>query len=44
METSELAIPDEAERRKRVRRTTVVLMLIAAAFYFGFIVMAVSRR
>jgi hypothetical protein len=44
MESSELAIPDDAERRKRVRRTALVLMLIAAAFYFGFIVMAVTRR
>jgi hypothetical protein len=35
---------DDAERRKRVRRSAIVLALIAAAFYFGFIIMAISRR
>jgi len=35
---------DDAERRKRVRRTALVLAIIAAAFYFGFIIMAISRR
>ena len=44
LESIELAAPDEAERRKRVRRTALVLLLIAAAFYFGFIIMAITRR
>jgi hypothetical protein len=39
-----LSNADETERRRRVRRTALVLALIAAAFYFGFIIMAISRR
>ena len=34
---------DDAERRRRVRRSAVALALLAAAFYFGFIVLAVTR-
>lgn len=44
MESCELTLPDDVERRKRVRRTALLLMLIAAAFYVGFIVMAVVRH
>jgi hypothetical protein len=39
-----LSNADDTERRKRVRRSALVLALIAAAFYFGFIIMAISRR
>jgi hypothetical protein len=39
-----LSDADDTERRKRVRRSALVLALIAAAFYFGFIIMAISRR
>jgi hypothetical protein len=39
-----LSNADDAARRKRVRRSALVLALIAAAFYFGFIIMAISRR
>jgi hypothetical protein len=35
--------PDEAARRRKVRRTAILFALIAAAFYFGFIVMSVIR-
>jgi hypothetical protein len=35
--------PDNAARRKKVRRTAILFGLIAAAFYFGFIVMSVIR-
>jgi len=38
-----LAVNDEADRRRRVRRTTLVFALIAAAFYVGFIAMSVIR-
>ena len=34
---------DEADRRKRIRRSFIVLALVAAAFYFGFILLAVTR-
>jgi hypothetical protein len=34
---------DDAERRRRVRRTAILLAVLAAAFYFGFIVLAVTR-
>ena len=37
------AAPDEAERRRRVRRSALVCALVAAAFYFGFILMALVR-
>jgi hypothetical protein len=43
-EVTTLSNVDDAERRKRVRRSAIVLALIAAAFYFGFIIMAISRR
>jgi uncharacterized membrane protein (DUF485 family) len=35
--------PDDALRRRKIRRSAIVFALIAAAFYFGFIVMAVFR-
>ena len=34
---------EEADRRKRIRRSFIVLALVAAAFYFGFILLAVTR-
>ncbi|HEV7714240.1 MAG TPA: hypothetical protein VGO53_01510 [Steroidobacteraceae bacterium] len=34
---------DESDRRRRVRRSAILLALLAAAFYFGFIVLAVTR-
>jgi ferric-dicitrate binding protein FerR (iron transport regulator) len=37
------AAPDEAERRRSVRRSALLFALIAAAFYFGFIVMTLVR-
>ena len=37
------AAPDEAERRRRVRRSALLFALIAAAFYFGFILMTLVR-
>ena len=37
------AAPDEAERRRGVRRSALLFALIAAAFYFGFILMALVR-
>ena len=37
------AAPDEAERRRRVRRIALLFALIAAAFYLGFIVMTLVR-
>jgi hypothetical protein len=43
-EVTTLSNVDDAARRKRVRRSAIVLALIAAAFYFGFIIMAISRR
>jgi hypothetical protein len=38
-----LAVHDESDRRRRVRRATLVFALIAAAFYIGFIAMTVIR-
>ena len=35
--------PDEAERRRRVRRTAILFAVIAAAFYFGFIALVLLR-
>ena len=37
------AAPDEAVRRRRVRRSALLFALIAAAFYLGFIVMTLVR-
>jgi hypothetical protein len=37
------AVPDEAERRRRVRRSALLFALIAATFYFGFILMSLVR-
>jgi hypothetical protein len=37
------APPDEAERRRRVRRSALWFGLLAAAFYFGFIAMMLVR-
>jgi hypothetical protein len=34
---------DAAERQKRVKRSALLLTLVAAAFYFGFIVMSLTR-
>jgi hypothetical protein len=41
--TPALSPTEEAERRKRIRRSFIVLALVAAAFYFGFILLAVTR-
>lgn len=41
--SSPYAAPDEAERRRRVRRSALLFALLAAAFYFGFILMALVR-
>jgi hypothetical protein len=41
--TPVLSPDEEAERRKRIRRSFIVLALVAAAFYFGFILLAVTR-
>ncbi len=38
-----VALDNDADRRKRVRRTALVLALVALAFYLGFIVMSVVR-
>jgi len=35
--------PDDAERRRRVRRSALFLALIAGAFYLGFIVLSLLR-
>ena len=35
--------PDEADRRRRVRRSALLFAFIAAAFYFGFILMTLVR-
>jgi len=37
------ATPDEAWRRRRLRRSALLFALIAAVFYFGFIVMTLVR-
>jgi len=37
------APPDEAQRRRRIRRSALLFALIAAVFYFGFIVMTLVR-
>ena len=41
--TPALSPDEEADRRKRIRRSFIVLALVAAAFYFGFILLAVTR-
>jgi hypothetical protein len=41
--TPALSPAEEADRRKRIRRSFIVLALVAATFYFGFIVLAVTR-
>jgi len=38
-----LSPAEQADRRRRIRRSFVVLALVAASFYFGFIVLAVTR-
>ena len=37
------APPDEAQRRRRLRRSALLFALIAAAFYVGFILMTLAR-
>jgi hypothetical protein len=39
----DLVYPNEADRRRKVRRTAIVLGLIALAFYLGFILLSVIR-
>jgi hypothetical protein len=39
----DLVQPNEADRRRKVRRTAIVLGAIALAFYLGFIVLSVIR-
>jgi hypothetical protein len=42
-DTTAPAIGDAAERQKRVRRSAIVLAIVAAGFYFGFIVLSLTR-
>jgi len=35
--------PENAERRKGVRRTALILIAIAVTFYLGFILLGVLR-
>ena len=35
--------PDEAGRRRRIRRSAIAFAVIAAAFYLGFIAMMLVR-
>jgi len=35
--------PQDAERRKGVRRTTLILIAVAVTFYLGFIMLGVLR-
>ena len=37
------APPDEAQRRRRLRRSALLFALIAAVIYFGFIAMTLVR-
>ena len=37
------ASPDEAGRRRAVRRSAIAFAVIAAAFYFGFIALILVR-
>jgi ferric-dicitrate binding protein FerR (iron transport regulator) len=41
--TAHTAAPDEAQRRRRIRRSALLFALIAAVFYFGFILMTLVR-
>jgi hypothetical protein len=35
--------PNDAQRRKRIRRTALLLLFLVLMFYFGFIAMGVMR-
>jgi hypothetical protein len=41
--TPHTAPPDEAQRRRRIRRSALLFALIAAVFYLGFILMTLVR-
>jgi uncharacterized membrane protein (DUF485 family) len=38
------ATPDDAARKRRIRRNVVFLALLALAFYVGFILLTVFRN
>ena len=38
-----MAVSNDTDRKRAVRRTTLWLAVLAAAFYFAFIVMSVVR-